>query len=73
MERNMLTVERIKQYARTCTIYTEDNPEGERGFIHWMADSAIYCHPVGDGSYTWTANGERVRESDVRLLLAARA
>lgn len=68
----MCTVEQIKQYARTCTIYTEDNPEGERGFIHWMADSAIYCHPVGDGSYSWVVQGQRVTEQHVqRSLLSA--
>lgn len=67
----MYTIDQIKQYASTNTIFTEQHAEGIPGFIHCTGDSAIYCHPV-EGGHVWTVNGERVRESEVRNMLLAR-
>ncbi len=67
----MYTIDEIKRLAAVCTIYTEKRPRVS-GFIHWTGDQAIYCHPVGDG-YTWTINGERVSEDDVRRALSTSA
>lgn len=66
----MYTVEQIKQFARTSTLYDEQHPQGQLGFMLILDGQTLECgYSEASGSCAWYVQGERVRESAVQSLL----